>query len=325
MWIYRSDGGQAAIGKWCERQLAGWPMRCKRRTFDTCLGATHLLTAGESNTDTVVVVLGRHANAATALPLITALSERFRVVVPDLPGEAGLSCGGRPNTGRLRDYGAWLDELLPRVADQPVRLLGHAFGAAVVLSARPSPQVSDLVLLNPAGIKRPSPPGGLLAAGADWRLRPTTPRSRRLLSLLWAPGADPRSELVEWMRLVGRHVKGSTTPPPPPPEVSAPWRTTPCTVVLGEHDPLYPADSLAVAARRMLNARLVEVDAGHLLPYERPETVVRVLRHVGAAPVGDPHRRVVMHDAAGELRHRRARLVVGRVHPARYRCTSSRH
>jgi pimeloyl-ACP methyl ester carboxylesterase len=162
--------------------------------------ATHIAVAGADHHDTVVLLPGRHANAAVSTPLVTALAQRYRVVVVDLPGEAGLSSGGRPNTARLREYGTWLSELLPQLADRPVHLLGHAFGAAVALAATPSPRVAGLVLMNPAGLAWPALNPGLLAAGARWRLYSTQRSSRRLLTHLWGSGAGAPDDLGEWMQ-----------------------------------------------------------------------------------------------------------------------------
>lgn len=140
------------------------------------LDSTNIAVAGADHPDTVVLLPGRHANAAVSTPLVTAVAQRYRVVVLDLPGEAGLSSGGRPNTARLHEYGSWLSELLPQLADRPVHLLGHGFGAAVALAATPSSCVAGLVLMNPAGLAWPALNPGLRAAGARWRLCPTDAR-----------------------------------------------------------------------------------------------------------------------------------------------------
>src|SRR5688572_14944663 len=120
MWIYRGSTGEAAVRSWCRRRLACWPPHHRRQMTSGVLDSTHIAMAGADHRDTVVLLPGRHANAAVSTPLVTELAQRYRVVVVDLPGEAGLSSGGRPNTARLREYGTWLSELLPQLADRPV-------------------------------------------------------------------------------------------------------------------------------------------------------------------------------------------------------------
>lgn len=278
MWIYRGSTGEAAVRNWCHRRWSSWPPHHRRVLTSSVLGSTHITVAGADHPDTVVLLPGRHANAAVSTPLVTALAERYRVVVVDLPGEAGLSSGGRPNTARLHDYGSWLSEFLPQLADGPVHLLGHASGAAVALAAAPSSHVAGLLLMNPAGLVRPALNPGLLAAGARWRLCPTRRSSRLLLARLWGSGAAAPDELVEWMQVVGRHVRWSSTPPPPPPELVRRWSSVPCIVAAGERAVVFPPDRLAVAARDLLRARLVTVPgAGHLMPYEQPAAVLGLL------------------------------------------------
>jgi pimeloyl-ACP methyl ester carboxylesterase len=280
MWIYRGRSGEAVVHAWCHQRLKDSTLPHRREVIDGDFYTTHVVVAGDHHSRTVVLLPGRHSNAATLLELITVLAQRYRIVAVDLPGEAGLSSGGRPNTDRLRDYGRWIDAALPRLSEDPVVLLGHGFGAAVALAATPTPGVAGLVLLSPSGLVMPSLTGAVPFAGAGWRLRPTTHRSARLLSRLVGPAHEPAPELVEWVRLVGRHVRCSSTPPPDT-DLARRWRSTPRTVATGAHDVVFPPSRLEEATSNMLDTPLVVVPAaGHLLPLERPAAVLALLaRH----------------------------------------------
>lgn len=285
MWIYRGDTGRAAVRQWCRNSLDTWRLPHRRRWVrDEApyeYRGAHLVVAGPPDGPTVVVLPGRHGCAAVLTDLLERLAADHRVVAVDLPGEAGLGSGGRPNTDRLRDYGSWFDGLLAELArDAPdgMTVLAHGSGAAVALAARPAPHVRGLVLLNPYGLARPALRRRLLAAVLGWRLLPGRPATRRLLTRLGGPGFSPTGELVDWLRTVGRHVAMSSTPSPCP-DLARRWRGTPCTVAVGEHDPLFGDGRLVHPAHRALHAGVVVVPgAGSLLPYERPDAVLDLLR-----------------------------------------------
>jgi hypothetical protein len=270
MWIYRGRSGRSSIQSWCRQQLAAWPVPHRReRIRDTRPNgerSAHLVITGEQHRQTIVVLPGRHGNAAVLTELVEKLAEHFRVVAVDMPGEAGLGSAGRPNTERLRGYGAWLDGLLAAVAKHSsdgVTVLAHGSGAAVALAARPAPHISGLVLLSPYGFVRPAADLRAAAALLAWRLAPTAATAARLLARLGGRGFVPPRALVHWLGLVGRHVAMSSTPSAQP-ELAHRWRWTPCTVAVGEHDPLFGDGRLVRPVRRALRASVVTVPAPEL-------------------------------------------------------------
>ena len=297
MWIYRGRSGESSLQAWCRQQLAAWPVphrrECLRDPQPYDHRAAHLVITGEQHGQTVVVLPGRHGNAAVLTELLAKLSESYRVVAVDMPGEAGLGSAGRRNTERLHDYGTWLDGLLAAVAKQSpdgVTVLAHGFGAAVALAARPAPHINGLVLLSPYGFVRPAADLRVAAALVAWRLAPTAAAAVRLLARLGGRGFVPPRALVDWLGMVGRHVAMSSTPAPQP-ELAHRWRWTPCTVAVGEHDPLFGHGRLVRPVRRALRTSVVTVpDAGALLPYERPEPVLSVLRLHEALHQPETHR-----------------------------------
>lgn len=285
MWIYRGRSGRTAIQSWCRQRLDNWALPHRRRQVSDeaprAHRSGHLVVAGTQHRQTVVVLPGRHGNAAVMSRVLERLATRYRVVAVDLPGEAGLGSAGRPNTHRLRGYGRWLDALLARLAREApdgVTVLAHGFGAAVALAARPASHIKGLVLLSPHGLTRPAIRIGVAFALLRWRIAPTAAAGARLLAALAGPGFTPPAALVDWLRLVGRHVALSTTPPAQL-ELAHRWRTTPVTVAVGEHDPLFGDGRLDRPVRRALGTEVLTVpEVGALLPHERPDAVLAVLR-----------------------------------------------
>ncbi|WP_329012112.1 alpha/beta fold hydrolase [Streptomyces sp. NBC_00690] len=271
--IYRSIAGREAISRWCTDRLDGWAVAHKRVTLTVSGVRTHVVTAGTGSP--VLFLPGTNFNAAASLPLATALAAAgHRVILPDVPGQPGLSSGERGLAkGRLSWYGTWLNEVIEQTIAAPVTVMGHSFGAAVALSCH-SPHIERLVLASPAGLTRLSVPPHLLAASTAWFLRPTPTSSARLLRAMSAPGRQPRNELVEWMTLVARHSRSS----------GAPGRAEPpsgqrCTqlAVTGANDVFLPPHRLRRAVRDTLKTELqVAAGAGHLLVEEHPELVANL-------------------------------------------------
>ncbi|WP_338897089.1 alpha/beta hydrolase [Streptomyces sp. TG1A-60] len=276
--IYRSTTGKELIRRWCLDQLAAWPVPHARRTVTAKGAPTHVVLAGSGAT-TVVFVPGTNFNAAASLPLATALvATGHRILLVDVPGQPGLSSGRRGlSGGRLSWYGAWLSEVIEKMSSEPVAVIGHSFGAAVALSSG-SPRIGRLILVSPGGLTRLRLTPTVLAASAAWFLRPTPTHSTRLLRAMLAPGHPPRTELVDWMTLVARHVRSSGAPG----AATLPTRSIPRLVVTGEHDVFLPPRRLGPAVRAALGTELgVISEAGHLVVEEHPEYLSTLLEIPG--------------------------------------------
>ncbi len=278
--IYRSERGRQSIQGWCVDQLDRWTVPHERMKVTAKEAPTHVVAAGSGST-TVVFIPGTNFNAASSLPLATALvTAGHRVLLVDVPGQPGLSAAERePSGGGLSWYGAWLGETLKELAAGPVTVLGHSFGAAVAVSCA-SPCIERQVLVCPGGLARLRITAGVMAASAAWYLRPTPKRSARLLRAMHAPGHQPRTELVEWMTLIARHVRSSGSPGI---AVVPPTAARRCAVA-GEHDTFLPPRRLGPTVRRTLDIDLhVAAGSGHLLVDEDPEYVAALIDNLGGA------------------------------------------
>ncbi|WP_329403392.1 alpha/beta hydrolase [Streptomyces virginiae] len=275
--IYRSTTGKELIRRWCLDQLAAWPVPHERKTVTAKGTQTHVVLAG-SGASTVVFVPGTNFNAAASLPLATALvAAGYRVLLVDVPGQPGLSSGGRGLPGGLSWYGAWLSEVIEKISSEQVAVMGHSFGAAIALSSD-SAWIDRLVLVSPGGLTRLRLTPTVLAASAAWFLRPAPTHSARLLRAMLAPGHPPREELVNWMTLVARHSRSSGAPG----AATLPTRSMPRLVVTGEHDVFLPPRRLSPAVRGTLGTDLgVVTDAGHLVVEECPEYLSTLLESPG--------------------------------------------
>lgn len=203
--IYRSDAGRDVIRYWCTDQLEHW-VTPHDTGVTTANGArTHAVISTTAFADpSVLFVPGTNFNAASSLPLASALAQRRRTILLDVPGQPGLSDGDRGIAGgRLDWYGRWLADTIDQVTSGPVIVVGHSFGAAIAMSTTHS-RISGQVLVSPGGLTRLRITPGVLAASSAWLALPGDKHSAWLLRAMHRPGFPPRSELVDWMTLVAK-------------------------------------------------------------------------------------------------------------------------
>jgi pimeloyl-ACP methyl ester carboxylesterase len=272
--IYRSEAGHQAIRAWCELRLdaAG----ATGRDLNTSLGKTRVTMVG-SGPD-VVLLPGTNFSTAASLELLALVGREHHAIGIDLPGQPGLSARERP--GDRDAYGLWLRELVVALALEHPIVVGHSLaGRVALLAARGEPSIGGLVLVNPAGLIRLRVGPGALAATIPWLLRRDEASSATLLRRMAGPGAHLPAELATWIGLVGRHVRTTLAPPPLPTAALAEVKC-PVRLVAGRHDPFLPAQRLTTALTRFggPTAATVVETAGHLVPEEAPQEVLRAVQ-----------------------------------------------
>ena len=273
MGIYRSEQGRDAIRGWCRDRLAAWGHPHETREVSTVLGVTHVVTAGEG--PDLAMVPGTNFAAATWLDLVEGLAAAHTVHAVDLPGQPGLSDGERPR-GAVRRHGAWLAGVVDALGLQRPAVVAHSLGAVAALRAPAAgARLGRLVLLDPAGLVRLRVGWDVMRPTIPWLRHPDAVTSDALLRMMMAPGHRPSADLVEWMALVGTHVRTSLAPSPVAVAELGSVGDLPIEVLCGQHDAFLPPSRLARGMTRRLPGRGVDaVDgAGHLLPHERPELV----------------------------------------------------
>jgi pimeloyl-ACP methyl ester carboxylesterase len=228
---------------------------------------------------------GAASNWASVAP---RLADRYRVIVPDLPGHGGSSPLPAPPV-RVDPYAERLADLL----DDPVVLVGHSFGAVVGLrlAARRPDLVRGLVLAGAAGIGSSTrsaertltfvsivQPGKRISR--FWRPFSRSPLLRRLafgavsvadpraLDPIAAAGFLAGSALYTDIRSAGDALVRSD------PRGDLAQVTCPAMIVHGGGDAQVPVRDAFEYARRLRAPVRVIADCGHLLIGERPEAVV---------------------------------------------------
>jgi pimeloyl-ACP methyl ester carboxylesterase len=189
--------------------------------------------------------------------------------------------------------GAWLVALLDRLGLRRVVLVGHSMGGAVVMRAalQAPERIAGLVLLAPVGFGA-IPRTRLLRLATPRWLAPVLPYlARRLVIAVglrtgygrigrpsardideyWAPTADP--DFTRASRLVAHAFNWEPGDPDDLARVASRVH-----ILLGARDNLVPGGLTRAHAARLPRVQVDEVpDAGHVLPEEVPEIVVRTI------------------------------------------------
>jgi len=160
-------------------------------------------------------------------------------------------------------------------------VVAHSLGAVPALrAAADGLNVRRLVLVDPAGVMRLRVSMAVMRPTMPWLLWPNATTSARLLTMMMAAGHRPEPKLVTWMSLVGEHVRTSLAPSALPDHVLRDVRDLPIDVLSGEQDAFLPPARLQRALGRRLPKSSLHITpgAGHMLPHERPDTL---LDHLG--------------------------------------------
>lgn len=151
--IYRTEKGRDILADFYRGVIGKWSFDFTEETVPTRFGETHALGAGEKGRPALVLLHGAASNALGWGAALAQYGKDFRVIAPDIPGEAGLSSPVRPSWDN-DDYILWLDDMLDALGVETTALMGISFGGWLALkyAARRSARVNRLALLAPGGI-----------------------------------------------------------------------------------------------------------------------------------------------------------------------------
>ncbi|WP_017587728.1 alpha/beta fold hydrolase [Nocardiopsis ganjiahuensis] len=278
--VYRSELAERTVRGWCRERLDEYPDLTSLPEISTAIGPTRAFRMPGGSEAPVVVLSGTNFNSALSASPASDMTAERDVVLVDLPGQPGLSCGLRPKGHRAEAYGAWFDEVLPLLVDRPAIVLGHSLGAAVALASKPCSLVKGMVLIAPAGLTSAAAPPELMRVTLPWMIGPREDKSTRLLNFMSGPDfRHPAHPFAGWMTMVGKYCRTSLAPGPLPTESLLAWQKKNVTVATGSDDVFFSPARLHGPARRFLDTDLHVLEgAGHLAPYESSGEVADLVR-----------------------------------------------
>jgi pimeloyl-ACP methyl ester carboxylesterase len=129
------------------------------RMADASVGGIHYLEAGDPDGDPVLLLHGLSATGASWLPMVSALTDQYRVLMPDRPGR-GLSVAPTYDGGDIRSFmSAYLVDLLDDLGIERPHVVGNSLGGLqAFLLALDHDRVDRLCLVGaPGGVSRDMP------------------------------------------------------------------------------------------------------------------------------------------------------------------------
>jgi pimeloyl-ACP methyl ester carboxylesterase/putative sterol carrier protein len=245
----------------------------------------------------VVLLHGLAATKLSYLPLLPALAERYRVIVPDLPGHGE---SGKP---RARYTPAYFTKIIHALFDElgieDAAVIGNSMGGRIALEvvARHPHRVNSLILLDPAAAGLPFPlyarllgllPTGVGAIPVPWRKRIVVTAISQMFA---RPESLPRAGYIaaaeEFIRIYrkGRArvallsaMRGLIRDDP-----DAFWKKVaaievPTLIAWGREDRLVPLGLGHRLANTIPDAQLVVMpETGHVPQFEQPEETRRLV------------------------------------------------
>ncbi len=271
-----------------KRLLAG--LDVEERRFDVAGVGTVVLQSGQG-ASLVLLHGGIECGGAVWAPVLSALAEDHRVIVPDLPGLGESEPAERLDAAAFEE---WLQALLAVMCDEPPVLVAHSLigGLAVRFAARKGRLLRRLVIYASPGVGAYRLPLGLRIAAMRFGLRPTEANAERFerfafFDLDLARRRDPgwftafseysrlRAAVPHVKRAMAQLLKAGTKQVP---DSELRRLEAPATLLWGRHDRFVPL-ALGEAAAARLGWPLHVIDrAGHVPHIEQCEAWLDALQ-----------------------------------------------
>jgi magnesium chelatase accessory protein len=280
--------------EWLDWETDGriWPNRSASQFISTTDYHWHVQITGPDDAPMILLLHGTGASSHSWRHVLPKLSDRFRVVAPDLPCHGFTRPRGHPDLS-LPGMVQALADLLVKLHRGPAVILGHSAGAAIAVTLA-TRQVTTLprhvIGINGAylpirGNALFSPMAKALfanpfSASMFSLLSRVTPLGGNLLSATGSPIDEEGKAIYRLLLGSSGHVHGALG-------MMAAWDLTrfdgtlsrlpfPMTLIAAADDPMVPLENSSHAARLVRGSRLVKSsDGGHLLHECQADRVVQ--------------------------------------------------
>jgi pimeloyl-ACP methyl ester carboxylesterase len=157
--------------------------------------STPLLEGGQGLP--MVLVHGQGGFAEIMGPLIRMVVDRYRVIVPDLPGMGRSEIrSGTLDGPRVTQ---WLGELIAKTCDQPPIVLGVSMGGSIALrlAVERGKEIAKLILVDSGSLGRFRPPPSLLFALIRFIRKPDRAGAARMQGQIFLDADRVRAQMGE--------------------------------------------------------------------------------------------------------------------------------
>lgn len=151
--IYTSPEGKEKILECYDKMLSKISTPFESVFVDTRFGKTHVLTAGPTDGEPLVVFHGGNVVNPITLRWFEPLAKKFKVYAPDTIGHPGKSDEVRLSPGS-NEYGNWVLDILDSLAIEKANFIGPSYGGGILFRfATVAPtRIKKAVFLVPSAI-----------------------------------------------------------------------------------------------------------------------------------------------------------------------------
>jgi pimeloyl-ACP methyl ester carboxylesterase len=284
---WKDDAARERFMAAYERAFALWPQPCEEFDIETATATTRVHAhrphpAG----DPVVLLTGAGFNASSWYPHVAALAEDGPVYGIDMPGDPNPSVA-RALITPPENCAAWLAELVGRLSDRPVHLVGFSYGGWVAMNQaiRAPGRIASITLLDPAGLTKLHARFWFWLSVAGLACATPMPLRRRLARWLDSPSMADR-ELVPlmWAGIRGYHAEPKFPGVLTDDELRA--ISVPVLLVTGARSSLLSPAEARARGRLMPHAEVAVVPGSHGGFYRINELNDRITAFIKAHPTG---------------------------------------
>jgi pimeloyl-ACP methyl ester carboxylesterase/membrane protein DedA with SNARE-associated domain len=262
---------------------------------------------GEGEVETIVLLHGTPVASVSLRDLRKILGERYRVIVPDLPG-FGRSSSWIPDYS-IQSHAIYLKQLLDSIGVSKVHLVGYSMGGGVgieYVDDWPN-EVSSLVLLSAIGVQEHELFG-------DYFLNHSVHGVQ--LCFMWVlQEMLPHFGLLDVFPLNKQYARNLFDSDQRPLRAALVRYEGPALIVHGVDDGLVPLRTAREHARILPQSELVLLEGGHGVAFKNPEKVVDPL---GAFVLKVSRKEGVTRDMASEERRMEARRSMDQMERIRF-------
>jgi pimeloyl-ACP methyl ester carboxylesterase len=255
---------------------------------------TRVLEAGSDRSPALVLIHGLFASHRSFEDLVEALSSRFHVIAPDLPG---FGESEKPSPARyaygVESHAEAVADLIAAFGVGRASVLGHGMGGAVALTLAADHRelVQRLILEDtlaypaPMSLKARVPLIPILGGIALKQLYGRAIFRAIFREEMYAPGGAPPLERVDWHYDIfnspsareSAHAVMLATVDTRAVVARLPRIVAPTLVLWGRDDRIYPVASAHRLIRELPGAKLEIMNSGHVPHEERPREFLALL------------------------------------------------
>jgi pimeloyl-ACP methyl ester carboxylesterase len=280
--LYKTEAGKQLAYASYDRALNLFECDFNETYVETDYGTTHMLIAGDTEAEPLVILPGLFGDASMWYPNAGELSKHFRLFIPDMPNYGGKSNPAGKAVNGLNDYKIWISQVMEHVQISKFSLMGISYSSwlNLALSREMPDKISSLILLDPSELFMKMN-GGIAWKGFKYFM--FFPNRNKYAKFLdWLGGGYTNPELAIWTEHMLDVIEFGSTKmfDVPQHRVFKPEELTavkmPVLIMAGGKPILYknPEDFKANALRALPHAQVEIIPgAGHGLNMEKPEVV----------------------------------------------------